>query len=581
MSGAAVPVGDRPWFAHYQANVPHRLEIPNRRLPDLVEDTVVRQPERTAFIFYGARTSYEKFWTDAGRFAAALEREGVGVGDRVAVQLPNCPLYPIAYFGALRLGATVVQVSPLYHGQDLAGVLRDSRPRALVTLEILYGQLRDLPAGVRPPVVYVARLREFYPPWTRPLVNLVLRRRGQATKFPRDPDVRPWRTVRTGPRTFGAPPPGDPARDTAVLQYTGGTTGTAKAAMLSHRNLVANALQCRAWFPGARDEGQITLASIPFFHVYGMTVALNYPLLNGGTIVMQLRPDVPEILKLIDRYRPTEFPGVPALYQGINQNALTPQYRLNSIRACLSGSAPLPLEVARAFEKITGGRLVEGYGLTEASPVTHANPVEGERRAGSIGLPLPETDQRVVDFESGGRVLGVGEVGELEVCGPQVMLGYFGQAEETSGVLHDGWLRTGDIARVDADGYAYVVDRKKDMIDVGGFNVYPREVEEVLFQHPKVADAAVVGVPDDRLGEVPYAVVVRRAGADVGAEELIEFVRARLAHYKAPRTVEFRDALPRNAVQKVLRRELRLSAAAAIAAAPTRTAGEERSPIPS
>ncbi|HZY70121.1 MAG TPA: long-chain fatty acid--CoA ligase [Thermoplasmata archaeon] len=580
-AGVEGDAGDRSWYAHYPPEVPHQVEVPNRRLPDVIEDSVVRHPQRTAFVFYGARTSYEEFWTEAGRFAAALQREGVGVGDRVAIHLPNCPLYPLAFFGALRLGATVVQVSPLYHGQDLTRVLEDARPRALVTLEILYAHVQELSPEVRPPLVYVARLREFYPLWKRPLVNLVLRRRGQSTKFPKGRDVRPWRTVRSGPRTFGAPPPGDPSRDTAVLQYTGGTTGRAKAAMLTHRNLVANALQCRAWFPGGSRDAQIVLAAIPFFHVYGMTVALNYPLVNGGTIVLQLRPDVPEILKLIDRYRPTEFPGVPALYQGINQNALTPKYRLDSIRACLSGSAPLPLEVARSFEKITGGRLVEGYGLTEASPVTHANPVEGERREGSIGLPFPSTDQRVVDLESGARVLGAGEVGELEVRGPQVMLGYYGQPEETAGVRHDGWLRTGDIARIDADGYAYIVDRKKDMIDVGGFNVYPREVEEVLFQHPKVLDVAVVGVPDERLGEVPHAVVVRKPGTDVAAVELIEFVRTRLAHYKAPRTVEFREVLPRNAVQKVLRRELRLTAAAALAATPSRPGVDDASPISS
>ncbi len=474
----------------------------------------------------------------------------------MAVYLPNCPGFAIALFGVLRLGAIAVQVSPLYVGDDLVRVLKDSEPKALVTLEILYPNLAKVEAQVRIPAVFVARLREFYPAWKRPFVNLVLRRQHLPTRFPAGPGVRRWaRAVRTpGTVPFH---PGDPATTVAVFQYTGGTTGTPKAAMLTHRNLVANILQTNTWNTTRVEGKEVIVAAIPFFHIYGLTVGLLMGLADGATVVIQTRPEVGELLGLIDRYRPTQFPGVPALYQALARRTDLDRHDIRSIKFCLSGSAPLPGAVQRRFEAATGGRLLEGYGLTEASPVTHANPTEGERRPGSIGLPLPDTDQRIVDPWDGSRSLAVGEIGELAVRGPQVMLGYYRQPEETAGVLQDGWLRTGDLARLDADGYAYIVDRKKDMINVGGLKVYPREVEEVLLEHPAVADAAVVGVPDEAHGEVPKGFVVRKPGVSVGADELIAFVRSKIAHYKAPRSIEFRDALPRSGVQKVLRRVLR------------------------
>lgn len=557
---APVTPVDRIWLNHYPERVPRELELPERRLPDLVQASVERWPTRDAFIFYGARWTYAEFWAAAGRFAAALHREGFRAGDRLALYLPNCPAYPIAYFGALRLGVTVVQVSPLYLGQDLTQLLRDAEPKGIVTLEILAPNLAKVAAEAPVPLTIVARLREFYPFPKRLFVNTVLRRRGMSTVLPSGPTIRPWREF-LGPSVDFPAPSTDPAREVAVLQYTGGTTGRAKAAMLTHRNLVANALQCRAWFQLALPGTSVVLASVPLFHVYGMTVALNYPLLEGATIVLQLRPDVDEVLKLIDKYHPSEFPGVPAFYQAINRHPKLPRYDIRSIKVCVSGSAPLPREVAVRFEELTGGYLIEGYGLTEASPVTHANPIGGERRAGSIGLPLTGTDQRLVDVETGSHPVAAGEPGELLVRGPQVMLGYYRRPEETRDVLVDGWLRTGDIATIDADGYAYIVDRKKDLIVVGGFNVYPREVEEVLYQHPGVQEAAVVGRPETEHGEVVHAVVVRKPGSAVGAEELIEFVRERIAHYKAPRSVEFRTELPRSGVQKVLRRVLKEQAA--------------------
>ncbi len=548
---------ERFWVAHYPEGIPPQIPIPSLLLHEQLREVAERLPDRPAILYYGRTYSYRELWEASGRFADRLRADGVVPGDRVAIYLPNCPLYPIAFYGILRAGAIVVQISPLYLGDDLVALLRDSAPTAIVTLEILYPNLARARSQHAVPRAYVARLKEFYPAHLRPFVNLVLRRHGRPTDFPTDPSVVEYAEVRRRPPTGSPDATGDPATTVAVLQYTGGTTGRAKAAMLSHRNLIANIAQLNAWNVRRKAGAEVLLTAIPLFHIYGLTVGMLIGLSEGDAIVLQTQPDVPELLKLIQRYRPTQFPGVPALYQGLLRNPKTSHYQLDSIRFCLSGSAPLPVEVQRQFEALTGARVCEGYGLSETSPATHANPLEGARKTGSVGLPLPNTDERIVDLESGTRVLSVGEVGELCVRGPQVMLGYYHQPEETAAVLRDGWFRTGDVARLDADGFAYIVDRKKDMINVGGLKVYPREVEEVLFRHPAVADAAVVGTPDPEHGEVVKAFVVRRAGATVSAEELIAFVREHLAHFKAPRSVEFRDALPRSGVQKVLRRVLR------------------------
>ena len=482
---------------------------------------------------------------------------GVPGRDRLALYVPNCPVHPIAFLGALRLGVTVVPVSPLSIGDDLRHALATTEPRGIVTLDILYPNLAKLSGGVAAPTRYVARLKELYPFYLRPFVNASARKKGYSTDFPKDPNVRPWAAMLRPPLDFPKPST-DPATEVAVLQGTGGTTGVPKAAMLTHRNLLANALQCQAWFHTERPGTTVVLAAIPLTHVYGMTVGLTYPLVNAGTIVLELRPEAGEMLKLIARHRPTQIPGVPALYRAIADHPRVGRYDVRSVRVCVSGSAPLPMEIARRFESITGGSLVEGYGLTEASPVTHANPIDRAfRKAGSIGLPFPSTDQKVVDLETGTRTMAVGEAGELAVRGPQVMLGYYRDPEETARVLRDGWLLTGDVAILDPEGYAFIVDRKKDMIDVGGLKVYPREVEEVLYRYPGVLEAAAIGVPDPAHGEVVRAYVVPTPGATLVESEVIAFVRENLAHYKAPRSVEVRASLPKSPIQKVLRRTLR------------------------
>jgi long-chain acyl-CoA synthetase len=562
------PPFERPWLSRYPANVPPTIATANERLPDAVERSVQRWPDRDAFVFYGARWSYRRFWEASGRFAATLHADGFRPGDRLALYLPNCPAYPVAYYGALRLGAVVVQISPLYIAEDLDRLLSDARPKGIVFLDISSENLDGIPRGNLPSLRYAARLKEFYPWYLRPFVNRVARRKGLHPVYPSDPSVRNFGRSLRGSGEFPAPAT-DPATEVAVHQYTGGTTGLPKAAMLTHRNLLTNALQCQAWFPVQPPGTSVVLAAVPFFHVYGMTVALNYPLIAGSTVILQIRPDIGEMLKLIDRHHPVELPGVPAIYRGLADHPKVGRYDIRSIRVCVSGSAPLPSEVARRFESITGGSLVEGYGLTEASPVTHANPIDHAlRRDGSIGLPLPLTDQRVVDLATGTRTLPAGEEGELVVRGPQVMLGYCGRPSETAETIRDGWLYTGDVAKIDLDGYAFIVDRKKDMVDVGGLKVYPREVEEVLYRIPGVVDAACIGVPDPVLGEVLKAFIVAKLGTTLSEAEVIEFVRARIAHYKAPRWVEFRTSLPKSGVQKVLRRELRNETAPAPAQSP-------------
>ncbi len=555
--------GSRPWLASYPPDVPHEIVIPEGGVADQLKRAAERWPDRPAMVFALApgidRTwTFRELWESTGRFAAALHERGYRKGDRLALYLPNCPEYVIAYFGALRLGLTVVQISPLYINRDLVFPLRDSGARGVVTLDILSHNLEKVWGEVEPEV-FVGRMKEDVSFLIGLLfVNRGLRKQGYDPSLPTRFRWTPFRSLL---RATSPPPspPLDPAKDVAVFQYTGGTTGRPKAAMLTHRNLVANVAQCHRWlFPGEPPVGERVLAVIPFFHVYGMTVALNFTLFMGATVIVNpQRPEPGLVLRLIERYHPTQFPAVPALYNGINHYPGVKDHNLRGIGVCLSGSAPLPLEVARRFHELTGADVLEGYGLSETSPVTHANPVRGVRKEGSVGLPLPGTDCRIVDLDDATKVLPVGEVGELALRGPQVMLGYWNQPEETAQVLKDGWLLTGDIARMDPEGYTYIVDRKKDMILVGGFNVYPREVEEILYQHPDIAEAAVVGVPDPQHGEVVKAFVVPKTGRHPTEAEIIAFVRERIAHFKAPRSVEFRESLPKSLVGKVLRRELR------------------------
>jgi len=444
----------------------------------------------------------------------------------------------------------------MYTERELKELLCDCGAETIVTLDLLYPRVEAIRSQTKLRRVILTSIKDFLPPSLKalyPLKELMERKR---VRLRRGDFYRFGELLR---RHRGGGPPAveiDPAEDVAILQYTGGTTGTPKGAMLTHRNLVANALQTRAWFLQAEEGNERALAVLPFFHVYGMTVAMNLPIALASAIILLPRFQIDEVLKTINRYQPTMFPGAPTIYVAFNNHPHIKRYKVGSIKECISGSAPLPVEVKKRFEELTGGRLVEGYGLSEASPVTHSNPLDGRDIPGSIGFPLPDTDAKIVDLDTD-EELGVGEVGELVIRGPQVMKGYWNRPEETAQTLKDGWLHTGDIAKMDEQGYFYIVDREKDVIIASGYNVYPREVEEVLYQHPKVAEAAVVGIPDPYRGETVKAFIVPHAGEELDEEELVAFCRKHLAAYKVPRLIEFRESLPKTAVGKVLKRELR------------------------
>jgi len=546
----------KPWLAHYGPGVPAEVEVPPIPLWRLLEGSAARFPQNVALEFLGRTLTYRELWERSRRFAQGLKDLGVRPGDRVALMLPNTPQFVLAFYGVLVAGGVGVNVSPLYTPRELRHQLEDSGAETLVILDHLLPRFLEVERETPVKRVVVTGLQDFLPFPKNLLYPWKARRDGLPLGFPKREGFHPLTELLKRPPA--EPHPADP-EDLALLQYTGGTTGLPKGAMLTHKNLVANVLQIDAWDPTSREllgKG-VMLGALPFFHVYGMTVAMNYGLYSGHKIVLLPRPEIHAILEAIEKHRVTHFPGVPTLYVAFNNLPGIEGRNVRSLRICLSGAAPLPVEVAKRFEEITGARLIEGYGLSEASPVTHSNPVLGEARKGSIGLPLPSVEARVVDEE--GQEVPVGEVGELVVKGPNVMKGYWKRPEETQKALRDGWLFTGDLARMDEDGYFYIVDRKKDMIIAGGYNVYPREVEEVLYQHEAVQEAAVVGVPDPYRGETVAAFLVLKPEyrGRVSEKDLEAFCRERLAAYKVPRLWEFRESLPKSGVGKVLKRELR------------------------
>ncbi len=559
---------DRPWQRFYGDVVPRTLSNTGGTLQDVLEATARRFPNRPAVQLAGPGftgiVTYRALDRLSNRFARALIRLGIRPGDRVALALPNLPQYPIALYGIFKAGAVAVQVNPLYRGDELAHLLEDSGARVLVTLTRLHGQIDEIRARTALEHVVLTKLSDYFPPLWRTLYTL-WRERREGDAMPAG-DALAWRRLLS--RESAAAPGVAVAPDAlAVLQYTGGTTGVPRGAMLSHHNLVVNAAQGVAWFVGLREGSESLLTVVPLFHAYGLLV-LNAGVRLGATLLMVLMRlfDARLVAAQVPRYRPSVFPGVPAMYAAINRLKRVEQYDLRSIRMCVSGAAELPRTVVEEFERLTGGRLVEGYGLTEASPLVAANPLwEGSvRKPGSIGIPLPDTDARVVDMETGTTTLAQGETGELVVRGPQVMQGYWNAPKETANAIREGWLFTGDIARIDEDGYFFLLDRKKDMIITGGLNVYPREIEEVLRQHPDVRQAGVVGVKHPLRGEMIVAYVVpEHPAADPSAlrAQLREFLRGQLPSYKVPRRIELVDAIPTTLIGKPLRRVLRDQAA--------------------
>ncbi|MGB9593175.1 MAG: long-chain-fatty-acid--CoA ligase [Anaerolineae bacterium] len=546
---------ERPWLKFYEPGVPASIPYPDIPLHQNLANAAKDYPQSPATIFFDAVLTYQELDALADRFAAGLQQMGVRKGDRVAIYLPNCPQFIIAYYGTLRAGGIVVPCNPLYVARELEHQLNDSGSETIVVLSKLYPVVKAVRDRTPLKHVIVTGIKEYFPPILRFMFTLLKEKKeGHAVDISKDPNTIWFQDFLRAAPAKPQPVPVTP-QDTACLLYTGGTTGVPKAAELSHRNLVANAIQCSVWCSGQRGQERF-LAALPLFHSYGMTTCMNAGIYLASPIVLLPQFKLKDVLEAINKHQPTIFPGVPTMYVAINNYPDIKDYNLRSIRACISGAAGLPVEVQQKFQQLTGGRLVEGYGLSEASPVTHGNPVFGDCRIGTIGVPFPDTDAKIVDLETGTRELPPGEAGELIIKGPQVMKGYWNRPDETALVLREGWLYTGDIARRDADGYFQIVDRKKDMIIAGGFNIYPRDVEEVLYQHPKIKEAVVAGVPDEYLGEVVKAYVVLKEGETATEQEIIEFCRQSLAKYKVPRIVEFRKDLPKTMVGKILRRVL-------------------------
>jgi long-chain acyl-CoA synthetase len=556
---------EKSWFARYDDGVPESIDYPRMPLHQTLEDSARRYPDQIALnlvlryvgpMSIGARLSYRQVMDQVNRFASALAALGVRKGDRVALLLPNLPQFVIAFYGTLKLGAIVVNTNPTYTGREIEHQLGDAGAETAILFSPLYARLKEVQSRTKVKRVIVTDVSDYVTGPAKALVKRNLRKHGQMVDVPEGEGIYRFRPLLDA---HSAPPPQvavDPD-DTALFQYTGGTTGVPKAAMLSHFNLVANTIQMRRWLTVARDGDERIIGALPFFHVYGMTVEMSLAVYLGGQLVILPDPrDVVHLMTTIERLGGTIVPGVPAMYVRMISHPDVGRYDLRSVKVCVSGAAPLPMEVQIRFGEISGGRLVEGYGLTEAAPVTHCNPISGQRKSGSIGLPLPDVEAKIMDYETFAEK-PAGEDGELWLRGPQVMKGYWNQPEETGKTItEDGWLRTGDIARVDGEGYFYIVDRLKDIIISSGLNIVPREIEEVLYMHPSVREAVVAGIPDPKRGETAKAYVVLKEGQTATAEEITAFCAKQLAPFKVPRLVEFRTELPKTQVGKVLRRVL-------------------------
>ncbi|MFQ5780109.1 MAG: long-chain fatty acid--CoA ligase [Nitrospiria bacterium] len=546
---------DRPWLKCYEPSVPESLQYPSIPLFRFLTDSAAHYPDHTAILFYGKKMTYRRLDMEANRFGNLLAKLGVRKGDRVAVMLPNIPQCVVAYYGSLKAGAVVVMTNPLYVERELQEQLSDSGAGTIIALDLFYPRIAKIKEKTQLKHIILTSIRDALPWFLSLLYPIKAKKEGQWIQVPKEPPVYDMHALMIG--ASSSPPEGMVRpTDLALLQYTGGTTGTPKGVMLTHQNLVTNAIQCRQWMPSLRENKEVFLGVIPFFHVYGMSTCMNLAVYLGATLVLLPRFITKDVLKTIQKSRTTIFMGVQAMYVAINNYETVKEYDLSSVRVCFSGAGPLHVEVQRRFEALTKGKLVEGYGLSEASPVTHVIPVDGKRKEGSIGLPFPNTMAKIVDVETGRKTLEVGEVGELVVQGPQVMQGYWKKEEETRQVLRDGWLYTGDMARMDEEGYFFIVDRKKDMIKTKGENVYPREVEEVLFRHSKIKEAVVVGIPEEFSGEFIKAYVVVKEGESATVDEILDYCRKELARFKVPKEIEFRPELPKTIIGKVLRRVL-------------------------
>lgn len=547
----------KPWLEQYPPEIPGTLEYRDVPVQNYLMLTANEFPNKSAIHFMGKELNYRQLYEAARKLAGYLQSLGIKKGDRAAIMLPNTPASVISTFGILMAGGIVVQTNPLYTERELEYQMKDSGAKVIITLDILFPRVSKVKEQTDLEHVIVTAIKD-YLPFPKNLIYPFIQKKqyGLIVKVAHEGSTHLLTEILKRPMEALTEYQVNVKEDLALLQYTGGTTGFPKGVMLTHHNLVANTSMCEAWLYKSKRGEEIILGLLPLFHVYGMTTVLILSVMQGQKMVLLPKFEVETTLKTIEKQRPTLFPGAPTIYIGLLNHPDLKKYDLSSIEACISGSAPLPLEVQQQFEEVTGGKLVEGYGLTESSPVTHSNFLWDRKRIpGSIGVPYPDTDAAIFSLENG-ELLPPGEVGELAVKGPQVMKGYWNRPEETAEVLRDGWLFTGDLGYMDEDGYFYIVDRKKDMIIAGGFNIYPREIEEVFYEHPAVQEVIAAGVPDPYRGETVKAYIVIKEGMTASEEELNEFARKHLAAYKVPRLYEFRSDLPKTAVGKILRRAL-------------------------
>lgn len=547
---------DRPWLKAYDPEVPPSLDYERIPLFRFLDRAAHKWPNRTAIVFKNWSITYAKLKAQSEIVAANLKAAGIRKGDRVAMMLPNLPQTIIAFWGVNRCGAVGVMTNPLYMETELVHQFNDAGVRFCITLDLLWPKLEKLRDSIPVEKFFITTIGEGLKFPLNYLYKLQSMKNGTSPKVPYDStSVLPFKSLLKGREKYTDEK--IVAEDTALLQYTGGTTGVAKGCVLTHFNLGANMQQCQSMMHTLGQQKETFIGILPYFHIYGLTTCLTWPTSMGATLAPFPRYVPMDVLKGIQKLRPTVFPGAPALYISLLQQKDICKYDLSSINCCVSGSAPMPVEYMEQFAQMTGTHIAEGYGLTEASPVTHFNPIEGIRKNGSIGLPFPDTEAKIVDMDVGGDPLEPGQRGELAVRGPQVMKEYYNRPDSTADVLRNGWLYTGDIAYMDEEGYFFIVDRKKDLIISGGYNIYPREIDEVLHAHPKIEEAVSVGIPHEARGEIVKAYVIVREGEELSRSDVIAYCRKKLANYKVPRRVEFRRELPKTMVGKVLRRALR------------------------
>jgi len=543
------------WLKNYEASVPKTLDIPDMNLFSLLTESVQKQPEKLALVYFGHKITYRHLYSLVTRFASGLKSLHVNKGDRVIIALPNIPQFIIAYWAVLQLGAINVLINPLLAERELEFQMRNCGAQVAILFDRIVPRIKKIIYELDLAHIIIAGIESYMPFFLNVALQIKKKFETERDKTPFFVDTLLFREL-LNKGILGQPQQDVKPADPAVMIYTGGVTGSPKAVVLSHKNLVANTIQARVWITQFQDGEEVIMTVLPLIHSYGMTVCHHLSIYSQSTMILHPRFRVDKILSDLQRYKITIFPGVPTMYTALVNAARQTKINLSSIRVCISGGAPLPQPLKNEFEEITGGRLVEGYGLSEASPITHCNPIFGVNKKGSIGLPWPGTEARIVDLKTG-EPLGVGETGEIEVRGPQVMLGYWQMPHETEQILsREGWLKTGDIARLDEDGYFFIADRKKEIIFFGGENIYPGEVEKVLIEHPSVSEAAVIGIPDKYYGQCVKAFLVLKENHQATPEEIITFCRGKLAKYKTPRFVEFVDFLPKNFLGKVIKRNL-------------------------